>query len=126
MISIIQVEQIHKSLIDAFGGADGTRDLPGLESALARPFQTFDGNELYPDIVSKTAALIESLLINHPFIDGNKRTAYVVSRILLRSNKLDINASQEEKYQFVVSVASGKTKYDEIVDWLNEHVIKIA
>jgi death on curing protein len=87
MISVIQVEQIHQALIDTFGGAHGIRDLAGPQSALARPFQTFDGKELYPGIVSKTAALIESILINHPFIDGNKRTAYTVGRILLLSNK---------------------------------------
>jgi death on curing protein len=77
MISIKEAEQIHKILIDTFGGAHGIRDLSALESALSRPFQTFDDKELYPTAIDKAAALAESILNNHPFVDGNKRTGYV-------------------------------------------------
>ena len=68
MIPVKEVEQIHKLLIDTFGGSHGIRDLPALESALARPFQTFDNKELYLTPVDKAASLIESILKNHPFI----------------------------------------------------------
>lgn len=74
MISVEEVESIHALLIHKFGGSSGIRDMRQLESALARPYQTFDGPELYPDAESKAAAIVESILINHPFIDGNKRT----------------------------------------------------
>lgn len=83
MISIKEVEELHKTLIDTFGGSHGIRDLGALDSALAIPFQTFDDKELHPTTVHKAASLIESILINHPFIDGNKRTGYVLMRILL-------------------------------------------
>ena len=122
MISVKEAEEIHKILIEAFGGSHGIRDMAGLDSALARPFQTFGNNDLYPTSVHKAAALIESLLVNHPFIDGNKRTGYVLMRIFLIDNGLDINASQEEKYNFVLNIASGKTKFEEIIDWLTKHV----
>ena len=69
MIAVYEVIYIHDVLIQRFGGAAGTRDMGLLESALARPFQTFDGNELYPEVVQKAAAIIEILLINHPFVD---------------------------------------------------------
>jgi death-on-curing protein len=81
MILINEVEQLHRILIDRFGGMLGIRDRAALESALARPFQTFDNAELYQTIIDKAAALIESILINHPFIDGNKRTGYILLRL---------------------------------------------
>ncbi|MBL0883899.1 MAG: type II toxin-antitoxin system death-on-curing family toxin [Chitinophagaceae bacterium] len=125
MITVKEVEGIHKILIDSFDGTHGIRDLVALDSALARPYPTFDGVELLPDPVQKAAALIESILINHPFIDGNKRTGYVLMRLLLISYNLDISASQTEKYDFVISVASGKIIFENIVHWLNGHVTGI-
>lgn len=96
MISVKDAEEIHKTLIDNFGGSHGPRDLGSLESALTRPFQSFENQELYSTIVLKAAALLESLLINHPFIDGNKRIGYTLMRLFLLSNGLDINASQPQ------------------------------
>ena len=121
MIPIKDVEQVHKILIDAFGGSHGIRDISALESALARPFQTFDDKELYPTAIDKAASLIESILNNHPFIDGNKRTGYVIIRLFLINNGIDIKATQREKYEFVMSIASGKKRFDEIVSWLEKH-----
>lgn len=121
MISIEEAEQIHKILIDTFGGAHGFRDLSALESALKRPFQTFDDKELYPTAIDKAAALAESILNNHPFIDGNKRTGYVLMRLFLLQNGQDIHATQQDKYEFVISIASGKIRFEEIVSWLEKH-----
>ncbi len=73
MIGISDVELIHQILIEKFGGSHGIRDKKMLESALARPFQTFDEKDLYQSPIEKAAALLESILINHLFIDGNKR-----------------------------------------------------
>ena len=122
MISVKEAEEIHKILIDTFGGSHGIRDTGSLDSALARPFQTYGNNELYPTPIVKAAALIESILINHPFIDGNKRTGYVLMRIFLLTNGVDINATQEEKYDFVINIASGKTNFEEIANWLTNHI----
>ena len=94
MISVKEAEEIHRILINTFGGSHGIRDLNGLASALARPFQSFGNQELYPTIILKATALLESLLINHPFIDGNKRTGYTLLRLFLFSNGLYIEASQ--------------------------------
>lgn len=122
MISLKDAEEIHRTLIENFGGSHGIRDMPNLQSALARPFQTFDGKDLYPTVIHKAASLIESILINHPFIDGNKRTGYVLMRMLLINNDLDIHATQEEKYDFVMNIASGKIEFENIVSWLMVHV----
>ncbi|MDQ3842947.1 MAG: type II toxin-antitoxin system death-on-curing family toxin [Bacteroidota bacterium] len=124
MITLFQAEQIHNILIDNFGGTKGIRDQGGLLSALSRPFQTFEGKDLYETTVEKAAALLESMLQNHPFVDGNKRTGYVLMRLLLLENGYDIEATQDEKYDFVISVASGKIQFDEIVQWLNNHLIR--
>ena len=126
MISLHEVEKIHQILISEFGGANGIRDKESLNSALSRPFQTFDGKHLYPTPLDKAASLIESILINHPFVDGNKRTGYVLMRLLLLQNNLDIAASQEEKYSFVINIASGQSKFDAIVTWLASHTVKTS
>jgi death-on-curing protein len=124
MISIAEVVYIHSVLIERFGGASGLRDLGLLESALARPFQTFDGNELYEDPIQKAAAFIESLLVNHPFLDGNKRIGYVIMRLYLMEMGFDLLASQDEKYEFVIQIASGQLKFAEITQWIKQHTHK--
>ena len=121
MIPLKEVEHIHKLLIDTFGGSHGVRDLSALLSALARPFQTFDNKELYPTPIDKAASLLESIVSNHPFIDGNKRTAYVLARLFLLQNRMDIKASQQDKYEFVMSIASGKMRFEEILSWIEKH-----
>ena len=68
----------------------------------------FNQKELYPEPVDKAAAILESIISNHPFLDGNKRTAYVVARLVLRTNNLDVKATQDEKYEFVMSAAKVK------------------
>ncbi len=83
MILLEEAEEIHQMLITAFGGSHGTRDKHSLSSALATPYQTFESKELYPAPIEKAASLIESILVNHPFVDGNKRTGYVLMRMLL-------------------------------------------
>ena len=118
MIAIKEVEQLHQILIVKFGGSHGIRDKSALESALARPFQTFDKKELYPSILEKGASLIESILVNHPFIDGNKRTGYTLLRLFLLQNAIDITASKDNKYEFVINIASGTLKYEAILSWL--------
>ena len=74
MILLEDILSLHDASISDYGGIQGIRDIGLLKSAIARPFQTFDGNDLYPTSIEKAAALSESLVINHPFLDGNKRT----------------------------------------------------
>ncbi|MFZ1806299.1 MAG: type II toxin-antitoxin system death-on-curing family toxin [Cyclobacteriaceae bacterium] len=118
MIEISEVEIIHDILLERFGGAKGIRDKGILESAIGRPFQTFDGKDLYPDPVDKAAAIFESIVSNHPFVDGNKRTAYVLMRLILRRNQLDIEVNQDVKYGFVIKAAKGELTFDEIKTWI--------
>ena len=122
MISINEVEIIHNILIDKFRGSKGIRDVGLLESALARPFATFDGKDLYPNAIDKASAILESMVINHPFIDGNKRIAYVLMRLILLENEVDIVATQEEKYKFVIAASKGKYRFEEIKNWIQSNL----
>lgn len=85
-LSLTQVIDLHAALASTFGGPAGVRDRGGLESAIARPTMTFDGEELYPDVAAKAAALMHSLVLNHPFVDGNKRIAFAAVDVFLRIN----------------------------------------
>ena len=96
MIETDEIIYIHTILIEKFGGMKGIRDKNALCSSLERPFQTFDAKELHPLAEQKAACLIESILINHPFIDGNTRTGYLVMRLFLVSAGFDIIAAEEE------------------------------
>lgn len=120
MIVSREAEQIHSILIDLFGGVKGVRDAGLLSSALNRPFSTFDNQDLYPSVIEKASALVESIVINHPFIDGNKRIGYVLMRLTLLKGGFDIYADQKEKYDFIISISKGKINYEEIKKWIEE------
>ncbi|MEP2667616.1 MAG: type II toxin-antitoxin system death-on-curing family toxin [Cyclobacteriaceae bacterium] len=122
MILLEEVEIIHDILIERYGGTKGIRDKGALESALNRPYQTFDSKQLYPEPIDKAAAIFESLITNHPFIDGNKRTAFVLMRLMLMEHKTDIVGSENEKYNFVIKAASGELTFDQIKDWITNSI----
>ena len=114
-----QVLFIHARLIAETGGQHGLRDLGLLLSAVARPGGTFDGDELYPDLYHKAAALMESLINNHPFVDGNKRSGTASAAIFLRINGTQLTASHEELESFVLAIARGEETVETIAEWLN-------
>ena len=124
MISEKEALEIHAILLERFGGSSGIRDHALLDSALNRPFQTFDGNELYPSPIEKAAAMLESIVKNHPFIDGNKRTGYVLARLCLMKERVDMLADQDQKYAFVVDISTGKMDFEQIKEWLERHAIQ--
>ena len=116
-----QVLKLHSSLIEKTGGMDGIRDQNLLDSSLKSPFQTFNGNELYPDIFDKASQLCYSLVENHPFADGNKRIGVHLTLLFLRLNNVNIEYSQAELIDFGLSIASGKMNKDDIKHWLLNH-----
>jgi len=121
MIQTDDILLLHYRSIDIYGGSYGLRDAGIHESAIARPFQHFDGNELYNSVIEKAAALGESLIVNHPYVDGNKRTGFLAMTALLYEEGLGLTASPEEAYDFVIAIATGNLKYEGIVAWLKEH-----
>ncbi|HRK28725.1 MAG TPA: type II toxin-antitoxin system death-on-curing family toxin [Chitinophagales bacterium] len=120
MIDYQEVLTIHQVLIREFGGSQGVRDENGLKSALKRPFSGFGEIEFYLSPEEKAGAILESIVKNHPFIDGNKRTGYVLMRLVLMNFGKDIQATQDEKYDFVIAVASGQLEFEQIVTWIKQ------
>lgn len=116
-----EVVAIHFRVTEKTGGSQGIRDWDLLASALGRPQATFGGEDLYPDIFLKAAALIQSLSSNHPFVDGNKRTALATMEYFLFLNKLRIEATQREKVDFTLWAENKKPTLEEIADWIKTH-----
>lgn len=116
-----QVLSIHSSLIEATGGTDGVRDNGLLESALESPFQTFDGNDLYPALIQKAARLGYALVANHPFIDGNKRIGVHTMLVFLALNGVEIECTQTELVEIGLLLANGKMSVEKLTVWLSLH-----
>ncbi len=122
MITVEQTLVIHKELIELYGGTDGVRDQNGLESALIRPFDGFDEQDYYPTIEEKSAAILQSVLLNHPFVDGNKRTGFYLMLAVLDIGGKTLEVEDEARYDFVIQVASGNLSFEEIVTWIRNAV----
>ena len=120
-LSLTEILLLHARLIQQTGGAGGVRDLARLESAIARPQAMFDGEDLYPDLWSKAAALMESLILNHPFVDGNKRVGLASAGILLERNGYSLSADNDQVFDFTMSVAHGDVRHEEITQWLEDN-----
>jgi death-on-curing protein len=120
-----QVLAIHDQVVEQAGGSRGVRDIGLVDSAAARPQATFGRKDLYPDIFSKAACLGHSLIRNHPFVDGNKRTGYMSIRLFLNINGYDIKASKDKKYKFVMEIAEKERDESSIAEWLKKYSQKI-
>lgn len=112
---------IHSRLINATGGEHDVRDLALLQSAVARPQATFDGGDLYASLFDKAAALMHSLLFNHPFIDGNERTAVAAATLFLWRNGWQLDAGNSTLEQFVLSVLHDRQEPAIISAWFRNH-----
>ena len=120
-----QVLFIHYRIIEETGGSHGIRDVSLLQSAVARPEAAFDGKDLYTDLITKAASLMHSIIKNHPFVDGNKRTAITSASIFLLRNGLRITASNKELEGFTRDIASKDVELNEITGWFKKHTKKI-
>jgi death on curing protein len=125
MVDIEQVIYIHERIIDQASGIQGVRDYPLLHSALERCKATFSGQDLYPDTLTKAAALMHSLVMNHAFVDGNKRTAWQVTKRLLYINGFKIKATQAEIVDFCVAIDNRGWKVKQILSWFKDHTQSI-
>ena len=125
-LSILEVFELHDRIISSSGGSRGIRDISALESAVNQPRQTFDQKDLYPDIVTKAAALCFSLVMNHPFVDGNKRVGHAAMETFLILNGYEIIASVDEQERVMLELASGKMSRINFSEWLNNQICHIT
>ena len=117
-----EIVAIHFRVTEKTGGSQGVRDWDLLASALGRPQATFGGDDLYPDIFLKGAALVQSLSSNHPFVDGNKRTALATLEYFLFLNGKEIKATQREKVDFTLWAENKKPELGQIAAWIKKHL----
>jgi death-on-curing protein len=101
-------------------------DLRGLESAVAQPRATFEGRDLYPSLAEKAAALCHSLILNHPFLDGNKRVGHAVMETFLMLNGHELRASVEESERLILEVASGHVTREQLAQWVAQRLVKVS
>jgi len=120
-LSLDEARAIHERLIEKFGGSPGIRDLGLLESALFRPQTGY-----YADIAQMSAALFESLISNHAFVDGNKRAAYFICDVFLRLNGWKLNVDSNDGYLFIVgSLEKGVCDFEHLLPWISQHLRKL-
>ncbi len=123
-LSVRQIAWLHERQIEAHGGSPGLRDRGGIEAAAARPQMTFGGEDLYPDSAAKAAALMHSLVMNHPFIDGNKRVGAMAAELFLRANGSDLVATDEDLIGVTLSVARGEINAEALAIWFRQRMIE--
>lgn len=121
-LTLGEVVALHRAILAATGGAEGIRDLGGLESALAQPKATFDGSDLYPSVVDKASALAFGLAMNHPFLDGNKRIAHAAMAVFLDLNGFALEATVDEQERLMLDLAAGQMSRSDLTTWLQGHV----
>jgi death on curing protein len=119
-LSLEQVLELHRLEIQRFGGSAGLRERGSLEAALARPQMTFAGEDVYPDVESKAAAVMHSLVMNHPFVDGNKRTGAAVAELFLNPNGVELEAADDDLVAITLSVARGEVNAEALAIWLRQ------
>lgn len=121
-LSVEQALELHRALLARFGGRGGLRDRGALEAAIARPAATFDGEDLYPDLAAKAAALMHSLVMNHPFIDGNKRVGVSVAELFVLVNGAEIATTDAELEATTLAVARGERDVQALAIWLRQRI----
>lgn len=119
------IYELHTQLENAFVLSSGVRDENLLASAVNTPFQTFMGNDLYPSLYDKAAQLCYGIANNHPFTDGNKRTALHSMYVYLIINGFDITATQQDVENMIIDVAAGNMTNTELVQWLQKNTVEI-
>jgi death-on-curing protein len=121
-LSLTEILELHDRIVAASGGRVGLRDIGALEAAVNRPRVTFDRQDLYSDVVAKAAALCHSLVLNHAFLDGNKRVGHAAMETFLVLNGYQIKATVDEQERIVLDLAAGTLTPEALAAWLNDHI----
>lgn len=120
-LTVSEVIELYRQVMETSGGTVGILRLESLESAVALPRTTFGRKELYPTIIEKAAALGFSLVMDHAFVDGNKRIGHYAMETFLVINDYELDATVDEQEAIILQLASGKLGRDAFTDWIREH-----
>ena len=121
-LTLAEVLDLHQRVIAQSGGAGGVRELGGVESAVSQPRMTFGGVELYPTIETKATALCFSLVMNHPFVDGNKRIGHAAMETFLVMNGCELSADVDDAENVMLTLAAGELSRDQLLEWVASHI----
>ena len=122
-LTLAEVLELHRRVMEQAGGNPTVRDLGGLISAVAQPRVTFEGHDLHPTAADKAAALGFSIIANHPFVDGNKRAGHAAMETFLVMNGYDVVASVDESERVILDVASGRIDRQRLAAWLQTRIV---
>ena len=125
-LTLAEVLELHRMVVGQTGGAAGLRDLGALEAAVAQPRQSFGGQDLYPSLAAKVAALGFGLIANHAFVDGNKRVGHAAMDTMLLLNGAELRATIDDAEGMIVRVAAGQASREELLAWVEAHVVSAS
>ena len=124
-LALGEVLALHRRILAESGGTPGVRDLGAIASAVSQPRVSVGGQDAYPTLIDKAAALGFSLIRNHGFLDGNKRITHAAIEVFLIMNDIEISASVDEQERFMLSLAAGEVSREELAEWLRSHVCNL-
>ena len=124
-LTLAEVLDLHRRVMEQAGGSPAVRDLGGLISAVAQPRVTFEGHDLHLTAADKAAALCVSIIVNHPFVDGNKRAGHAAMETFLVMNGYEVVASVDESEQITLDVASGRIDRERLAAWLQARIVTL-
>lgn len=121
-LTLAEVLELHQRVVSQSGGAAGVRDMASVEAAVAQPQMSFGGEELYPTLTGKAAALCYSLVLSHPFIDGNNRIGHASMEVFLLLNGHELVADVDFAEDIMLRLAGGELSRDELLIWISQHI----
>ncbi|MBI3119507.1 MAG: type II toxin-antitoxin system death-on-curing family toxin [Candidatus Hydrogenedentes bacterium] len=122
LLTLREVLFLHRRIIQQSGGTEGILHASALESAVAQPRMTFGGEDLYPGIHEKAAALCHAIVANHPFLDGNKRTGHAAMATFLHLNGFTIESTDDEQERLMLALAVGRVSRQSLAEWIESHM----
>jgi death on curing protein len=125
-LTLAEVLELHERVIEQSGGTRGVHDQNGLVSAIVQPMMAFGGQDLYPTTAEKGAALAFSIVMNHPFVDGNKRVGHAAMETFLVLNGYEIKAATDEQETVFLNLATGTLERQDFLDWLRAHTVALG
>ena len=125
-LTLAEVVELHRRLLQVSGGATGIRDLGALEAAVAQPKASFGGVDLYLTLAEKATALCFALIQGHPFVDGNKRVGHAATETFLVLNGAEVDAPVDDQERLILDLAAGRIGRSQLTDWLRQHLKSLA
>ena len=121
-LTLGELIELHHQVMQQSQGVIDIRDIGALESAISQPRMTFGGEDLHPTLIGKASALGFSIIMNHPFVDGNKRTGHAAMEIFLVLNGLEIDAGIDDQERVILALAAGELARDDFTNWLQKSI----